>query len=146
MMFKHTHHGWRPTTGVTLRNTLAGLAALMGMAAVAGCNSTPGPNNPADTTTSPLQSQSAGPASSSSPAPSTAPGVASGAVADPGCAIGGCSGELCSAAGATGAPGFSTCQYQREWECYKTAHCARAADGTCGWKSSPELDKCLKVH
>jgi hypothetical protein len=68
------------------------------------------------------------------------------AQADPGCSIGGCSGELCLTAGATGAPGFSTCQYQREWDCYKTAHCARSTDGTCAWEKTAELEKCLAVH
>jgi hypothetical protein len=106
-----------------------------------GCNSTPAPANPAETS-APLTSSSA-PAETAPPPPSAAGGAAA-AVADSGCEIGGCSGEVCQKAGAPKM--FSTCDYKPEWQCYKTAHCALGADGSCGWKSTPELDKCLAVH
>lgn len=117
-------------------------AVLVGSAWVsAACNSTPAPSNPAETT-APVVEGSA-PASTTTPAPSQPAGAAA-AVADTGCEIGGCSGEVCQKAGAPKM--MTTCDYKPEWQCYKTAHCAAAADGSCGWQNTPELEKCLAVH
>ncbi len=60
------------------------------------------------------------------------------------CVKGGCSGELCQEPG-TQQPAFTTCEYKREYDCYKTANCGRDSSGQCNWEMTPELDKCLKV-
>lgn len=94
-------------------------------------------------------------ACNSTPEPESPPGVnvpgventeptASNAADLPACVTGGCSGELCQEPG-TPAPSFTTCMYKREYDCYKTARCARDLQGQCAWETTPELDKCLKV-
>jgi hypothetical protein len=56
-----------------------------------------------------------------------------------GCYRGGCSGELC-----TDDPNaVSTCIWRDEFACYRSATCARQADGQCGWTQTPELRACL---
>jgi hypothetical protein len=50
----------------------------------------------------------------------------------------GCSGTVCS-----DEDQITTCEYRPEFACYKTATCARQADGACGWTKSDELDACL---
>ena len=51
----------------------------------------------------------------------------------------GCSQEICSDQEV-----ISTCEYRKEYECYKKATCERQADGNCGWTKTPELDSCLR--
>ncbi len=55
------------------------------------------------------------------------------------CYVGGCSGQLC-----TDQPNaLSTCEARPEYACYKTAECARQANGQCGWTQTAELAACL---
>lgn len=60
---------------------------------------------------------------------------------DKSCMRGGCSGELCTDAGPE--PAVSNCLYVPKFACYKTARCARQADGACGWTQTEELRTCL---
>ncbi len=58
-----------------------------------------------------------------------------------GCAIGGCSGEVCSDVSSD--PIVSACIYKEEFACYKTARCEKQAGGTCGWTRTDALMTCL---
>jgi eight-cysteine-cluster-containing protein len=51
----------------------------------------------------------------------------------------GCSGQVCADKAV-----ITTCEWLPEYACYKSAKCARQADGKCGWTMSPELEACLK--
>ncbi len=55
------------------------------------------------------------------------------------CYVGGCSSEICSAEKGI----VSNCIYKAEYACYKTAICARQANGQCGWTQTSELTACL---
>src|SRR3989344_3635208 len=59
-----------------------------------------------------------------------------------GCAVAGCSGQLCVSAEEAGEI-FTTCEYRAEYACYKEASCEPQADGTCGWTQTTELRACL---
>ena len=59
-----------------------------------------------------------------------------------GCAVAGCSGQLCVSAEEAGEI-VTTCEYRAEYACYKEASCEPQADGKCGWTQTPELKKCL---
>ncbi|OGG75357.1 hypothetical protein A3A41_04440 [Candidatus Kaiserbacteria bacterium RIFCSPLOWO2_01_FULL_54_22] len=59
-----------------------------------------------------------------------------------GCAVAGCSGQLCVSADEA-ANIVTTCEYRAEYACYKEAHCGPQADGKCGWTQTPELQRCL---
>lgn len=59
-----------------------------------------------------------------------------------GCAVAGCSGQLCVSADEA-ANIVTTCEYRAEYACYKEAHCGPQADGKCGWSQTPELQRCL---
>ena len=50
----------------------------------------------------------------------------------------GCSGQICA-----DETKMSTCEYRKEYECYKTATCERQADGNCGFTKTPPLTSCL---
>ncbi len=54
------------------------------------------------------------------------------------CIVSGCSGQICSDQDMA-----STCEYREEYACYKTATCARQADGQCGWTQTAALTACL---
>ncbi|MBI4080042.1 hypothetical protein HY414_02355 [Candidatus Kaiserbacteria bacterium] len=60
-----------------------------------------------------------------------------------GCAVAGCSGELCVSAEEAGEV-VTTCEYRAEYTCYKEASCEPQADGKCGWTQTSELQACLK--
>lgn len=67
----------------------------------------------------------------------------SGIVAN-GCAVAGCSAQLCiSAAEAEAGGGISTCEYRAEYACYREASCEPQANGKCGWSQTTELKNCL---
>lgn len=51
----------------------------------------------------------------------------------------GCSGQVCADRDV-----ITTCEYRPEYACYKSAQCARQADGTCGWTETTELQACLE--
>src|SRR3989344_4611223 len=53
-----------------------------------------------------------------------------------GCAVSGCSGQLCiSAEEAAAGGGISTCEYRDEYACNQEASCEPQAGGKCGWTS-----------
>lgn len=57
------------------------------------------------------------------------------------CYIGGCSGQICSDLEGIA----STCEYQEQYACYKTAKCeVQKTTGKCGWTKTTELNACLK--
>lgn len=59
-----------------------------------------------------------------------------------GCAIGGCSAQLCGEASDMDSM-VSTCEYREEYACYQTARCERQVSGQCGWTETPALNQCL---
>lgn len=61
-----------------------------------------------------------------------------------GCAVSGCSGQLCiSEDEARNGGGVSTCEFRSEYACYREASCEPQANGKCGWTQTSELKKCL---
>ncbi len=61
-----------------------------------------------------------------------------------GCAVSGCSGQLCiSEEEAAAGGGISTCEYRSEYACYREASCEPQPDGKCGWTQSAALSQCL---
>ncbi len=59
-----------------------------------------------------------------------------------GCAVAGCSGQLCVSADEAGNI-VTTCEFRSEYACYAEASCEPQADGQCGWTETPELERCL---
>ncbi len=59
-----------------------------------------------------------------------------------GCAVAGCSGQLCVSADEAGDI-VTTCEYRAEYGCYSEAVCEPQSDGQCGWTESAELNSCL---
>ncbi len=58
-----------------------------------------------------------------------------------GCAVGGCSAQLC---GEAGEDLVSDCQYRPEYACYQShSSCERQADGKCGWTPNSALTACI---
>ena len=71
-----------------------------------------------------------------------APTLLVGPVASGGCAVAGCSKEIC--AEVSEASGIvSPCVYLPQFACYKSARCERQNDDTCGWTQTPELQTCI---
>lgn len=60
-----------------------------------------------------------------------------------GCAVAGCSGQLCVSADEAGDI-VTTCEYRAEYACYKESSCEKQQNGTCGWTQTAELTACLK--
>jgi hypothetical protein len=60
--------------------------------------------------------------------------------AEGGCYVGGCSAQVCS----DRPDAITTCEWLPEYECYRTAECARQPDGNCGWTETLELEQCLE--
>jgi|SRR3989344_885942 len=59
-----------------------------------------------------------------------------------GCAVAGCSGQLCVSAGeASGI--LTTCEFKTEYACYREASCEPQANGKCGWTQTTELKQCI---
>ncbi len=113
--------------------SLIGIVLAAAVASCNGCSSTPEPESPpVANVTSPAQGSSA-------PADPGQPGADAGE-----CVKGGCASELCQEPGAQ-QPAFTTCDYKKEYDCYKTATCGRDEQGQCNWQMTPELEKCLKV-
>ena len=54
------------------------------------------------------------------------------------CRISGCSGQICSDKNE-----ISDCLYLPQYACYKSAICARQADGKCGWTQTSTLKSCV---
>lgn len=59
-----------------------------------------------------------------------------------GCAIAGCSGQLCVSADEAGEI-VSTCEYRAEYACYGEASCEKQQDGKCGWTETSQFMRCL---
>ena len=60
-----------------------------------------------------------------------------------GCAIAGCSKEICTEA--SDASGIvSSCVYLPQFACFKTARCEKQSDGTCNWTPTAELQACIR--
>ncbi len=51
----------------------------------------------------------------------------------------GCSRNICSDKDL-----FTTCQYKKEYACYKTALCEKQTDGQCGWTQTEVLKQCIE--
>ncbi len=61
-----------------------------------------------------------------------------------GCAVSGCSGQICiSEEEARNGGSVSTCEFRAEYACYQNAVCEPQATGKCGWTQTPELTQCL---
>lgn len=59
-----------------------------------------------------------------------------------GCAVAGCSQQLCVSA--EEAPTIvTTCEFRSEYMCYAEASCEPQSDGKCGWTQTAELQRCL---
>ncbi len=54
------------------------------------------------------------------------------------CLVTGCSGQICSDEEVA-----TTCEYNAEYACYKTAKCERQEGGQCGWTPTEDLVTCL---
>ena len=59
-----------------------------------------------------------------------------------GCAVAGCSGQLCVSADEA-ANMVTTCEYRAAYACYREASCEPQTNGMCGWTETPELKRCL---
>lgn len=70
------------------------------------------------------------------------PNPPQGVVVGEGCAIGGCSAQLCGEEGEIENVA-TTCEWQPQYACYQNATCERQADGQCGWTETTELQQCL---
>ena len=61
-----------------------------------------------------------------------------------GCAIGGCSGQLCGEREEIEQTA-TTCEWLPHYACFRDARCGRfGPDGGCGWEQTPELLACLE--
>src|SRR3990167_4396430 len=65
-----------------------------------------------------------------------------GSISFNGCAVAGCSGQLCVSA-EDASEIVTTCEFRAEYACYKEASCEPQADDKCGWTQMPELKRCL---
>lgn len=64
-------------------------------------------------------------------------------VDDAGCAIGGCSGQLCGERAWIESVA-TTCEWLPAYACYRDARCGRfGPGGACAWEPTPELAACL---
>lgn len=54
------------------------------------------------------------------------------------CVITGCSGQVCADEEV-----MTTCEYRKEYACYKHARCERQQTGVCGWTETPALRICI---
>lgn len=64
-------------------------------------------------------------------------------IAGEGCAIGGCSNQLCGEASVIGQIA-TTCEWRAEYACFRAARCGRfGPQRQCAWEPTPELQACL---
>jgi hypothetical protein len=64
---------------------------------------------------------------------------AKGTVSQKPCMKTGCSSQVCADKEV-----ITTCEWRREYECYRKATCERQSNGECGWTQTPELRACLR--
>lgn len=57
------------------------------------------------------------------------------------CVVGGCSGQLCVAAGGPGM--ISTCEWLPHYACFQRSTCEVQANGKCGWTESAAFKSCM---
>lgn len=67
---------------------------------------------------------------------------ASGPHVGAGCAIGGCSSQICGEQGEVEGM-VTTCEWREEYACYAASRCERQASGRCGWTETAEFSQCL---
>lgn len=61
-----------------------------------------------------------------------------------GCAVSGCSMQLCMSADEVAqGGGVSTCEFRPEYACYREAACEIQSSGKCGWTETDSLKQCL---
>lgn len=58
-----------------------------------------------------------------------------------GCAVGGCSQQICGEAGEVESVA-TTCEWKEEYACYRVARCEKQASGQCGWTETAESQQC----
>lgn len=68
--------------------------------------------------------------------PSTGPYVGAG------CAIGGCSQQICGEAGEV-EDIATTCEWREEYACYAASRCEKQVSGQCGWTETEEFNQCI---
>ena len=61
----------------------------------------------------------------------------------PGCAVGGCSSQICGEEGEVEGV-VTTCEWRSEYACYVESRCERQASGQCGWTETAEYTQCMK--
>lgn len=59
-----------------------------------------------------------------------------------GCAVGGCSQQICGEAGEVENIA-TTCEWRAEYACYAASRCEKQASGQCGWTNTAEQSQCL---
>ncbi len=59
-----------------------------------------------------------------------------------GCAIGGCSQQICGEAGEV-EDVATTCEWKEEYACYAASRCEKQASGQCGWTETENFNQCL---
>ena len=60
----------------------------------------------------------------------------------PGCAVGGCSQQVCGEVGEVENV-VTTCEYREEYACYAHSKCERQTNGQCGWTQTAEYNRCI---
>ena len=65
-----------------------------------------------------------------------------GPVAAPGCAVGGCSSQICGEAGEV-EDIATTCEWREEYACYAAARCEKQLGGRCGWTATDGYNQCI---
>jgi len=60
----------------------------------------------------------------------------------PGCAVGGCSSQICGEEGSV-EDTVTTCEYREEYACYQVARCEKQSNGSCGWTQTTEYNQCM---
>ena len=63
-------------------------------------------------------------------------------VTDKDCRVAGCSGQVCTTAGAARGT-FTTCEWTEEYGCLEYTSCG-CVNGQCNWKESSEYDNCIE--
>lgn len=59
-----------------------------------------------------------------------------------GCAVGGCSSQVCGEAGEAESV-VTTCEWREDYACYRASRCEKQASGKCGWTETEEFKQCL---
>lgn len=57
------------------------------------------------------------------------------------CKISGCSGQICTESDSNDI--ITTCEWKKEYSCYKKAKCEKQENGKCGFTKDVEFKKCI---